>query len=165
MTPTDQLTALGHVHELLQRQGIDYWLFGGWAVDFYAGSVTRRHDDIDIAVWLKDHARIVELLAVDGWTHAPEADEDGGTGYERGDVRLELTFLVREDDGHVYIPLRAGHARWQEGAFEDDVAELNGVRARLVALTALRSGKSKAREDVGDAEKDRADFETLSRLR
>jgi hypothetical protein len=24
-------------------------LFGGWAVDFYAGSVTRAHDDLDLA--------------------------------------------------------------------------------------------------------------------
>ena len=51
MTATAQLVALGRVHELLQREGIEYWLFGGWAVDFYVGSVTRPHDDIDIAVW------------------------------------------------------------------------------------------------------------------
>jgi Uncharacterised nucleotidyltransferase len=164
MTESAQLAALSRVHELLDQRGIEYWLFGGWAVDFYAGSVTRRHDDIDIAVWLRDLDGIVELLTADGWTHAPEEDEDGGTGYERGGVRLELTFLVRGDDGNVYIPLRAGHARWQEGAFEDDVAELNGVRARIIGLAALRSGKSRAREDAGDAEKDRADFATLSQL-
>jgi hypothetical protein len=56
---------------------------------------------VDIAVWLQEHERIAELLAADGWKHAPEEDEDGGTGYERGGVRLELTFLVRDDEGHV----------------------------------------------------------------
>jgi hypothetical protein len=50
MSETEQLAALARIHELLDGQGIDYWLFGGWAVDFHAGLVTRAHDDLDIAV-------------------------------------------------------------------------------------------------------------------
>ena len=53
--------------------GIAYWLFGGWAVDFHAGRITRPHDDIDIAVWLEDVPRIAELLTNAGWIHAPES--------------------------------------------------------------------------------------------
>lgn len=34
---TSQLEALGRLHELFERHGIDYWVFGGWAVDLYAG--------------------------------------------------------------------------------------------------------------------------------
>ena len=101
----------------MRSRGIDYWLFGGWAVDFYAGEVTRPHDDVDIAVWLDDHTRIAELLEANGWRHAPEEDEDGGTGYQRNGVRLELTFLVRDDDGEVYIPLRSGRARWKNSSW------------------------------------------------
>jgi Aminoglycoside-2''-adenylyltransferase len=159
----EQLVALGEMHEALTAAGIDYWLFGGWAVDFYAGEVTRPHDDVDVAVWLQDHARIAELLAADGWTHAPYEDEDGGTGYERDGVRLELTFLVREAC-QVFIPLRSGPARWSAQAFGNDSRELNGVCARLIALAELTSGKSRARNDEDDAAKDRADLETLSRL-
>jgi hypothetical protein len=157
-----QLAALADVHELLEQHGIDYWLFGGWAVDFYAGAVTRPHDDVDIAIWLKDHARIADLLAANGWTHAPHEDEDGGTGYERSGVRLELTFLER-DDGGVFIPLRSGRASWTDD-LGGKVGVLNGVRARLIALAVLTRGKSRARDDPGDAAKDRADSATLSRL-
>jgi hypothetical protein len=160
----DQLAAFRPVHEALTRAGIDYWLFGGWAVDFYAGEVTRSHSDVDVAVWLADRARIVELLVSQGWTHAPYDDEDGGTGYERDGVRLELTFLVRDEDGEVFIPLRAGPARWSRGAFGDATGELNGVRARLIAFDVLKEGKSRARPDEEDAVKDRADSGTLSRL-
>src|SRR5215813_9682224 len=46
-----QLSALAEVTESLQKAAIDYWLFGGWAVDFYVGSVTRLHDDVDLAIW------------------------------------------------------------------------------------------------------------------
>jgi Aminoglycoside-2''-adenylyltransferase len=164
MREAEQLAALARIHELLDRQGIEYWLFGGWAVDFHAGSVTRAHDDIDIAVWVEDHERIAGLLTADGWRHAPEAGEDGYTGYERGAVRLELAFLARGEDGQVYTPLRDGRAPWPGEAFESEVAELGGVRARVVRLRALKADKAEVRDDSVVAAKDRADLLTLSRV-
>lgn len=58
-----QLAALARIHELLVREALDYWLFGGWAGDFHGGSITREPDDIDIAVWEPDRPRIARLLA------------------------------------------------------------------------------------------------------
>jgi hypothetical protein len=159
-----QLAALARVGDVFERAGIAYWLFGGWAVDFYAGSVTRAHDDFDIAVWLEDLPRIGEVLEADGWRHTPSADDDGGTGYERGAVRLELTYLVRDGDGSIFIPLRNGHASWSEDALANDVRELLGVRSRVVGLAALTRGKATVRDDSDEAAKDRADFDVLSRL-
>ena len=162
---SQQLSALAQVTERLETAGIAYWLFGGWAVDFYAGSVTRPHDDLDIAVWLDDLPRIAELLLEDGWRHAPHDDEDGGTGYERGAVRLELTYLVRDGAGRILTPLRHGRVAWPRDALADDVGELRGVRARLIALAPLAQSKSKPREEAEEAAKDRADFEHLCRVR
>jgi Aminoglycoside-2''-adenylyltransferase len=156
-----QLAALGRVGSRLESEGIAYWLFGGWAVDFYAGSVTRAHDDVDIAIWLTDLPRIATLLESDGWRHAPAEDEDGGTGYEHGDVRLELTYLTGNADGDVFIPLRDGPVPWAKESFADDLRELSGVRARVITLTSLRSMKSWPRDDPGDAAKDRADLAAL----
>jgi Aminoglycoside-2''-adenylyltransferase len=158
-----QLSALARVGGLLGDAEIDHWLFGGWAVDFHAGTVTRAHFDVDLAVWQDDLPRIVELLQADGWQHAPEDDEDGGTGYERAGVRLELTYLVRAGE-RVVTPLRHGEATWPPGALGKVVGELHGVRARLLGLAALRDGKSSPRDDPDDAAKDRADFQQLSRL-
>jgi hypothetical protein len=162
MGELEQLAALARVHELLERYRIEYWLFGGWAVDFYAGSLTRAHDDVDIAVWAEHYDRIAQLLEADGWKHAPEEDEDGYTGYERGEVRLEIAFLARGEDGEVYTPLREGRGAWPDSAFEDDVAELRGVRVRLISLGALKADKSEVRDDTTVAAKDRADLATLS---
>jgi hypothetical protein len=133
----EQLAALARVSSQLDANAIDYWLFGGWAVDFYAGEVTRPHSDVDLTVWRDELPRIVGLLEEDGWQHAPEQDEDGGTGYERDGIRLELTYLVRDDDGRICIPLQRGLMPWPEGAFGDDVGELDGVRARLIGRHAL----------------------------
>jgi hypothetical protein len=161
-----QLSALAEVSASLQQAGIDYWLFGGLAVDFYVGSVTRLHDDVDLAVWFVDVSQIAKLLLANGWRHAPFDDEDGGTGFERGGVRLELTFLVRGVDGLASIPLRSGEVVWPgKEALADDVGELRGVQSRLIGIESLLQGKSTPRDELEDAAKDRADFTHLSRLR
>ena len=149
---------------MLDAAGVDYWLFGGWAVDFYAGSVTRPHDDIDVAVWQEDLPRISELLAQNGWRHVPSEDDDGGTGYERDGVRLELTYLARGDAGGVFTPLRQGRANWPADTFVNDSRELFGVRARVVALEPLLDGKSAPRDEPEEQAKDRADYRVLSQL-
>jgi hypothetical protein len=159
-----QLSALARVIDLLETRGFAYWLFGGWAVDFHAGSVTRPHDDVDIAVWLEDVSGISQVLEGDGWRHAPSEDDDGGTGYERGGVRLELTYLVRDGDRGFFTPLRRGRVSWSEEALGGDMRELLGVRSRVVGLAPLTRGKSSPRDDPEEAAKDRADFSVLSRL-
>jgi len=156
-----QLAALGRVARRFEGAGIDHWLFGGWAVDFYAGSITRAHDDVDLAIWLDDLPRIVGLLEADGWRHAPGEDEDGGTGYERDGVRLELTYLVRDDVGDVFIPLREGPSPWDRASFGNDERALSGVLARLITLPSLRSMKAWPRDEPADLAKDRADLEAL----
>jgi dihydrofolate reductase len=159
-----QLAALADIDRLLREARLEYWLFGGWAVDFYAGRVTRPHFDVDIAVWLEALPLLDAALRSAGWRHAPDPEEDGGTGYERGGVRLELTYLVRRADGSVVTPLRDLEAPWPDGAFGADTRELGGVRARLVSLDALARGKSSARDDPDDAAKDEADFDVLTGL-
>jgi hypothetical protein len=159
---SEQLRALAQVDDLLARAGIAYWLFGGWAVDFHAAAVTRPHDDVDIAVWLDDLEEIARLLEEHDWRHAPAEDEDGGTGYERRGVRLELTYLVRETAGTIFTPLQQGRASWPEEAFGDEMRELQGVRARLVSLEWLTAAKSSPRDEPEDAAKDRADHAALS---
>lgn len=160
-----QLRTIGWLHATLSGEGIDYWLFGGWAVDFHAGRVTRHHADADVCIWAADLERVRALLEDDGWHHAPDPGEDGYTGYERDGVRLELAFLERDDAGTVYTPLREGRGDWPAGSFGDDEAEVAGVVARVVGLTALLEDKSGPRLDQVTADKDRADVAVLTSLR
>ena len=159
-----QLAALAEVVSQFQEERIAYWVFGGWAVDFHVGRVTRHHDDLDLAVWLDDVPRIERLLLGARWEHVPDPDEDGGTGYERDHVRLELTYLRRGDDDTVVVPLSGGDAPWRADAFGSDERTLDGVTARVIALPALREGKSSSRDESPDAAKDSADFAVLSRI-
>jgi hypothetical protein len=165
MSEVEQLDALARLHQRFDRAGIDYWLFGGWAVDFHVGRVTRAHEDLDVAVWMRDQDRIASLLSADGWQQTSDTAAEGYIGYQRSAVRLEVAFLERGDDERVYTPVREGRADWPDEAFGDDVAELRGVRAKIISLAALRADKAALREDPKVAAKDRADTEVLARLR
>jgi hypothetical protein len=159
-----QLRTIGRLHELFAEQGIDYWLFGGWAVDFHAGRVTRPHADVDLAVWAVDLDRIRALLEARGWVHAPEAGEDGYTGYERGGTRLELAFLARDEVGGIFTPVADGQGTWPVGSFGADQAEVDGVVARVVSLASVVQDKSGPRDDPAVAAKDRGDVAVLRSL-
>jgi hypothetical protein len=159
-----QLEIIGWLHTMLAEPLIDYWLFGGWAVDFHAGRVTRDHEDVDLAIWQSDLDHVRALLEAHGWAHVPEPDEDGYTGYERGDVRIELAFLARDDAGTIYTPLTAGRGSWPDGSFGETTGEVDGVRARVVSLASLIKDKSGPRHDPTAAAKDRADVALLTSL-
>jgi hypothetical protein len=162
---SEQLTVLKQIVAIFQDAGADYWLFGGWAVDFHAGRVTRDHDDLDFAVWLDDVPAIASRLANAGWLHRPSPDDDGGTAFARDGVRLELTYLVRGVDGEIYTPLREGRGRWSQAALATDTRVLSGIQSRVVALDTLTRSKSSPRADPDEAAKDNADAEILARLR
>ncbi|HTE45249.1 MAG TPA: hypothetical protein VK636_08420 [Gemmatimonadaceae bacterium] len=156
-----QLAALAELAQLLPGDGMDYWLFGGWAVDFHAGRVTREHADIDIAVWSDDRESLATLLLDRAWVYRPEVGEDGYTCYERNGIRLEVAFLARDARGHIYTPLREGRGEWPADSFGDDVAQLRGVRARVISRESLIADKSIVRSDAVTAAKDHADVASL----
>jgi hypothetical protein len=162
----EQLDALDELHRRFEDERVEYWLFGGWAVDFHVGSVTRPHGDLDLAIWFDDLPRVARLLHEDGWAHETEVEEQGSTTFSRGAVRVELAFLERDDaDSEPYTPLPDGsRASWAAGAFGQDVLTLAGVRARVIALAALREEKTGSRDDPAAADKDRRDLATLARL-
>jgi Aminoglycoside-2''-adenylyltransferase len=164
MSEEQQLSALARLHELFLSEGIDYWLFGGWAVDFHAGSVTRHHGDLDLAVWLTDLESIESLLAAEAWEQTFEAGQDGFVSYRRAGVRLEIAFLVRGDDGKVYTPLQEGRASWPDGAFGEVEKNLQGQPARVMGLAALKVDKAEEHEGATAAAKDRDDLATLEHL-
>ena len=79
---------------------------GGWAVDLYLGRTTRRHSDIDLAVFpttivsasqsgaLRQH----RLVSVPG-------AEPAGEFFDGGPCRVEITYLVETS------PRPGGHSR------------------------------------------------------
>ena len=146
--------------------GVEHWLFGGWAVDFHLGRITRAHDDLDLAIWLDDMPRIDSVLAARGWVDLEDPDVDGGKAFGRDGVRLELTYLYRDADGEVYTPLLDGtRGRWTDQSLGDEIGVLNGVRCRVVSLASMiRMKEPGRRSQPEEVAKDTADYEVLRAL-
>ena len=59
--------------DLLETNGLQVWLDGGWGVDALVGRQTRRHDDLDIAIVLAEADAVIASLADLGYqVHADE---------------------------------------------------------------------------------------------
>ena len=159
----EQLATMASLSSVLEQHGLDYWLFGGWAVDFWVGRVTRPHDDIDVAAWRGDYDRIKTCLEGAGWEHTPTPSDLVGTRYRLRSAEVEFTFLDSGPDGKVVIPL-ADPVVWSAEPLGDHRRELRGVGCRVIPLELLRSGKALPREGTAEGAKDRADFEALSTL-
>jgi Aminoglycoside-2''-adenylyltransferase len=160
-----QLAAIGSLSHALDASGVDYWLFGGWAVDFWVGSITRDHDDIDVAAWRSDQDLINAALVGAGWRHTPADDEVVGTRYQLHDAQAEFTFVVSDAEGRVLIPFEQPLV-WAVVPFGSNRRELLGVRSRTIPFALLKAGKQQFAGGMGRVQdaKDRADLEALMRV-
>jgi hypothetical protein len=160
----EQLAAIGQVHNLLEAHHLDYWLFGGWAVDFHAGRVTRSHADIDLAVWLSDLDCVRQRLEETGWRVLNDQMADGYVAFERSGVVIEVALLERDELGVIYTPAASGRGDWPAGSFGSDASMLNGVTARVVGLESLIIDKADPKGGPDAAAKDRVDVAVLTDL-
>ena len=160
----EQLAAIASFSGALDQAGLDYWLFGGWAVDFMVGAVTREHDDIDIAAWRHDDDAIGAALQAAGWRHTPVENEVVGTRYQLGTAQIEFTFVVADDAGRIIIPMTDAPILWSTEPFGEVRRQLLGVSSRTIPLGLLKAGKATPRDGEAEAAKDRADFLALSQL-
>jgi len=76
------------VLDVMDALGIRIGLDGGWAVDACLGTVTRRHEDLDIVIEQRDLSAAVAALERLGYTPVP-----------RPDTRA-WDFVLGDDSGH-----------------------------------------------------------------
>jgi lincosamide nucleotidyltransferase A/C/D/E len=104
------------VIELLERQGLEVYVDGGWAADAVLGHETRPHSDLDIALPHKYVPRLREILGAQGYRERIRddtwecnfvlADEHG----RQVDVH---SFTLDEAGNNVHgVPYRAEHFAW-----------------------------------------------------
>jgi len=161
MSSDSDLAAIESLGRLLDAAKIEYWLFGGWAVDFWVGRVTRPHDDIDVAAWRRDYDAIQKVLTAGGWTHTPTDEDAVGTRYLLDGALVEFTFLEAGHAGEIVIPIPGNRVVFPMESFGDARRTLSDVTARVIPLPLLREGKATPRLDATEGAKDRADNEAL----
>ncbi len=74
----EQLAAIAEILALAHDLDVPLWLRGGWAMDFFLGSITRDHADIDWFALADDGPRLGAALIERGFrdvTTAPAGQQ------------------------------------------------------------------------------------------
>jgi hypothetical protein len=155
------LAALQSAAGALDGAQLEYWLFGGWAVDLWVGRLTRPHDDIDVLVWRHDESRVHQALEAAGWLHTPTPEDLVGTNYTRDQDELQLTFAIPGEEGGVVVPVPGQPIVLSSGPLSFARLELADVAVRVLTLEMMLAIKAAARADEVGGAKDRADLAAL----
>ena len=81
--------AVVKIIELLEQNGIEVYIVGGWDVDALLGEKTRKHEDLDIALPHKFVPKLRELLEARGYEDVPRPDTS------------DCNFVLGDDKGHL----------------------------------------------------------------
>jgi hypothetical protein len=92
----------------MRRFEPEWFIAGGWAIDLFLGKETRRHEDIEIALFRRDQAALQDYLA--GWL-LQKVGNGALAVWKRGE-RLELPvfeihFLAVGDGDSTLAPSEA----------------------------------------------------------
>ncbi|PPK69118.1 hypothetical protein V5P93_001494 [Actinokineospora auranticolor] len=128
-----QLAAIAEVVALADRIGVDVWLRGGWAMDFFLGRVTRPHVDVDWFVHVDQAPRLVDALLAAGHSRLVSGVPEAQADLARDGVEHGVAYFGTDPTGAPVVPAGpyAGE-RWPADLLDGPRATLGGVTARVV---------------------------------
>jgi hypothetical protein len=162
-----QLKLIAEVTSLLTAATIPHWLFGGWAVDFLVGEVTRPHSDIEFAVWRSDFPAVRRLLRRQGYADQGVEFTQEAANLRKNGQLLRLIFIERNERGEVVTPGPWSDWPWPDGSFGGARGRLGDIELPVVSPQGQLDTKDNYhRHPAGRPlrPKDRADLEHLRRL-
>jgi hypothetical protein len=162
-----QLDLIAEIGAALDAGSFEWWLFGGWAMDFHVGRVTRDHSDIEVFVWLDDAAGVREALTARGFLSPQGLHPDEGQPFLKDGQEAGITYLAHDAVGGVVTPGRWADWPWPHGSFEGPRRRIGDLEAPVISVIGLLDMKENfARHPHGAPRraKDEADIATLRRL-
>lgn len=126
---------LGMIAEV-RGLGVEVWLRGGWAMDFWLGEVTRDHEDVDWFAWARDAPVLRERLGALGYED--QRADDQQLDLVRDGEELSFALVTRDPAGRVVV---AGGpwagTPWPAGMLDEaEPGRLGGVECPVVSPAA-----------------------------
>ncbi|MEX2247820.1 MAG: aminoglycoside adenylyltransferase [Dehalococcoidia bacterium] len=162
-----QLRLLGEIRDALAAAGVRWWLFGGWAMDFHAGEVTRDHSDIEAFVRKDDAEAVRRALTAAGFAAPPPLHPDEALPHLKDGQEAGFFYLVEDEAGRTITPGRWADWPWAAGAFDGPPLRLGDLELHAMSLDGLLDMKLNFPKHTHGAplrEKDVADIERLRAL-
>jgi hypothetical protein len=162
-----QLGIIREISEALTRSEVDHWLFGGWAVDFAVGDMTRQHRDVDFIVWEVDLSRIAGLLRFLGYRARSSKHPKHQFSWEKSGTEVQINLITKTTDGSIISPGTFSDWPWLEGSFGNHRGCIGDLTIPIVSPAGqLESKKNFPNHLAGQPlrVKDFHDIEQLRRL-
>jgi hypothetical protein len=128
-----QLEIIAEIVDVAGGLGIDVWLRGGWAVDFFLGEITRDHVDVDWFVWRGDEGRLTAEMLGRGYERLSGASPEQQVDFGKGGLESSFALLERDDAGRAVVaggPWR-GEA-WPDGMLDASTGGIGSVRCAVI---------------------------------
>jgi hypothetical protein len=112
-----QLDIIREISDALTCAGIDHWLFGGWAVDFAVGGMTRPHRDVDFVIWEGDLPRATGRLRWLGYRARSSKHPRHQLNWGKSGTEVQINLITKTADGSIISPGTFSDWPWCEGSF------------------------------------------------
>ncbi|WP_374016757.1 hypothetical protein ABU162_21320 [Paenibacillus thiaminolyticus] len=125
-----QLNVLGEIKAIFSSIGGDFWLRGGWAIDFLLGNITRPHEDLDLVTWVQYRESLERALAEAAFDRMPVSDRQ--TNFRKGNVDIQFLYVTRSREGNI-IPNGLPEWVWRADSLPLKQFTLNGIAAFVLS--------------------------------
>jgi len=92
MPAVDRATLIAEIHRIFNKareDGLEVWLIGGWAIEAQVPAAGRAHEDVDVAVALRDMGGFTALLEELGYTFPPDRQSPLRPEARRGEIVVQ----------------------------------------------------------------------------
>lgn len=144
-----QLQVISEICTISKTNGIEFWLRGGWAIDFLLGKITRPHDDIDLVTWIKNRERLEDELGRAGYEKTFVKGEfcDRQSDFYKGNVEITFSYITLTHDENL-IMNELPEWIWRTDSLLEQTFVLNGISAKVLNPKQLLEEK-KVYEQIG----------------
>jgi len=162
----NQLKILNEISELFESLNVEFWLRGGWAIDFILGHLTRPHSDIDLNTWITNREKIEQALIKAGFKEDPVSEEfqNRQSNFIKEDVFISIGYLSHDQNDNLILN-ELPEWIWRKDSLSPKLHHLHGITAKTIHPKQLLEEK-KAYREIGrpHRKKDEESMEVLRRI-
>ncbi|MBS3681282.1 hypothetical protein KGF86_13860 [Ornithinibacillus massiliensis] len=128
-----QLKVLDEISTIFENLDAEFWLRGGWAIDFMLGKVTRPHSDIDIQTWITNRERLEAVLLQAGYEQVPVGEEfrNRQSDFLKDNVVVTFGYLTYDVNGNL-IMNGLPEWVWRDDSLLPHYFQLHGIKAKVL---------------------------------
>jgi phosphorylcholine metabolism protein LicD len=119
--------------KLLEDNKIEYWIFGGMALDGLRGKLSRPHEDIDIYIYYRDSKKLLDLAS-----KKYECYKKGNMYLIKKDgLKIDIILLAKNESNYISYGNRA-IAYYPKELFQDTIrVKIQDTNFRIAPIEVL----------------------------